>query len=86
MFNVMNDASINNVFMSYKSFYPLFHRQSPSGLDFIENIKYKVWFRIGVEAVEIIHLSSSKFFAQTFPWATGRDKDCRMRAIYYKEI
>ena len=35
-----------------------FYRKSPTGQDFAENVKHKVWLKVGLDAVEIV---KSKF-------------------------
>lgn len=34
--------------------FPFASRKSPSGQDFAENIKHKVWLKVGLDAVEIV--------------------------------
>lgn len=44
--------------------YEIVYRKSPTGQDFAENIKHKVWLKVGLDAVEIVKskLSSSDMF------------------------
>ena len=32
----------------------LFYRKSPTGQDFAENVKHKVWLRVGLDDIEIV--------------------------------
>lgn len=51
------DIELNNVNKLFCN--EFFYRKSPTGQDFAENIKHKVWLKVGLDAVEIV---KSKFY------------------------